>query len=332
MTSAPRVLLSCVGENRPDWFHKMENLVLSVRCFGGSLADMPVVVNVVDGVESSFVRSMHRLHAEVRSVDAVDRRRPTANKFRMLELASRDDFDVLLAVDCDVIMKGDVAGEVRPQTLRAVPGDRDPLPRETWRRMFELLELPLPERTCRMAVSGALTYPYFNSGVLFVPKELCSPLLQHWKQHLTWMLDRGAQQLAINRIRDQIPLTAALVSGAFEVDALPVNLNLSVTSPRVAKPYRHQWGPPFILHYHRLIGADGFLLASPNGRINSDLDEFNRVRSEALEVPYFGLGTVGLKQRGSAWLRTQGWYPGLRGRRGPARRRGRAENRKRSTD
>ncbi|MDP8961636.1 MAG: hypothetical protein M3N32_08490 [Actinomycetota bacterium] len=320
MISAPRVLLSCVGENQPDWFQKMENLVLSVRRFGGSLADMPIVVNVVGGAESVLVRSMHRLDVEVRTVDAVDRRRPTANKFRMLELASRSDFDVLLAVDCDVIVKGDVAAEVTPQALRAAPADRDELSGEGWQRMFELLELPLPKKTCRMAVSGELTYPYFNSGVLFVPRELCLPLLEHWKRHLAWVLDGGAQLVGMKRIRDQFPLAAALVSAGLEVDALPVNLNLSASWPRIAKPYRHQWGPPFILHYHRLIGTDGFLLASPNGRINSELDEFNRARSEALGVPYSGLGTVPLKRRASAWLRTQRWYRGMGGKLRPVRR------------
>jgi len=72
-----RVLLSCVSENRPGWYDKVYNLVLSVRSFGGSLADEQVVVNFVDGADPEVARTLEGLGAEVRVVERFDVRNPT---------------------------------------------------------------------------------------------------------------------------------------------------------------------------------------------------------------------------------------------------------------
>ncbi len=309
------VLFSCVGENRPDWFAKMENLVLSIRRFGGALAQAPVVVNAVGGADVALVRAMERLAAEVRVVEPVDRRRPTSNKLRMFELAEDHDFEVLVAIDCDIVVMGDLAGEIRPDRLRAVPAGRDILSEETWRRLYELLDVELPAKSCTTVVSGQRTFPYFNSGVLFTPRRLCAALREHWGRHLDWLLGPGLAELGLDRLRkDQIPLSAALATAGLEVEPLPVNCNLSVTAARFAKPYRQQWGPPFLLHYHRLIDADGFLLASPNRRINHHLDEFNRARARHLDLAYAGLGTVPLRRRVRALMKDQPGYDWVRSR------------------
>lgn len=340
-----RVLFSCVGENRPDWFVKMENLVLSLRTFGGSLSDAPFVVNVVSGADPSFVESMARLDAAVRVVEPVDRRRPTSNKLRMFELAGSTaapvggtasapasgggdraipappEFDVLVAMDCDMVVKGDIAPFVSPDRLRAVPAGRDLLSDETWRTLYRLLDLPLPARDCTTVVSGQRTYPYFNSGVLFVPRAVCEPLRAAWLAHMEWIMGPGLDQLGMDRLRkDQIPLSAALASAGLTVEPLPVNLNLSVTAARFAPPYRHQWGPPFLLHYHRLIDERGFLLASPAGRVNPELDDFNRARARLLGLPYDGLDPVPLARRARALLKDQpAWRWARRGARRAAR-------------
>ena len=304
MTSSARALFSCVGENRPEWFPKIENLVLSLRRFGGPLSEAPVVVNMIDGVEPPLASALERLDAEVRIVHTVDPRRLTANKLRMLELAESHHFDVLVMLDCDMIVKGDFAEEVRPGRVRAVPAGRDILDAARWQRLFALREVPLPDRTCVTSVTGQRTYPYFNSGVLFVPRELCGVLREHWLGHLRWILDSGVAALGMDRLRkDQIPLAVALASARLAVDPLPVNLNLSVTPARFARPYRHQWGPPFVLHYHRLIDDAGFLRASPNGRINPHLDEFNRARARHLDLAYTGLEPVPLARRVRAELK-----------------------------
>lgn len=112
-------------------------------------------------------------------------------------------------------------------------------------------------------------------------------------------------------VKDPVPLAAALASGRFEVDPLPLSLNFSASWTRFAKGYRHQFGPPFVLHYHRSIDEDGFLLPSPN-KINEELDEFNRVRSQVLKDFLSRFGSVSMKRRLSRASSGQRWYrPGI---------------------
>src|SRR5918992_4130909 len=96
-----RPLFSCVTENGKSWFVKVQNLVLSIREFGGSLASAPIVVNFVEGVDHAYERWLATFDADVRVVEPVDPVVRYANKLRMLELGEKDDFDILVALDCD---------------------------------------------------------------------------------------------------------------------------------------------------------------------------------------------------------------------------------------
>lgn len=313
MTTMKPVLISCVGENRSEWFLGMENLVLSIRRFGGTLAEAPFVANVVGGANPEFVDRMKHLDAEVRVVEPVDRRRPSSNKLRMLELPDTHDFEVLIALDCDVVVIGDLASEVKPGALRAVPAGRDVTTAQTWQNLYRAIGIDPPDKDCLTVVSGQRTYPYFNSGVMFVPREVCSPLLEQWRRHLDWILGPGLAELGLTRLRkDQIPLAAALASAGLRIDPLPVNCNLSVTAAQPARAFRHQWGPPFVLHYHKLISDDGFLLPSPNPRINPLLNQFNRMRADELGLAYAKLGAAPLAGRIKAVLRDKPGYPLVR--------------------
>lgn len=319
IAATPRVLFSCVGEDRPDWHQKMGNLVLSIRRFGGALAQAPVVVNVVGSAERGFVERMDRLDALVQVVQPVDAGRPTFNKLRMLEL-TQPDFDVLVALDCDLILRGDITAELRPDELRAVPAGRSHLPARAWQRLYERRQLALPPKATVMAVSGEMTYPYFNSGVVFVPRSSCSLLRRHWHLQREWVrTPPGVEFTGEQAGKDQVPFALALASSGVSVRALPVNLNLSVTRLRPAKPYRRQWGPPFFFHYHRLTDARGFLLPSPNTRINTYLDEFNQARADHLGLAYAGLGRVPLRRQVGAVLDDKPGYRWARAVTRPAR-------------
>ena len=308
-----RALFACVGENRPDWFRKIHNLVLSVRTFGGSLADAPFVVHLVGGADDEHRTALEALGAEVRVVEPVDPRLVNANKLRMFELADRDDFDVLVGLDCDVVVMGDLAPELDPVALRALPAGQTHLADEGWERLYAALGVPLPAKDVVTTVSGERTYPYLNSGVLFVPRAQCGPLGEHWRRHLSWLLDGAADELGLGRIkRDQIPFACALATTGIPVRPLPVNLNLSTVQPRYADAYRHQWGPPFVFHYHRAIDEHGFLQPTLHREVNTWLDRFNRARAEATGLAYAGLPPLPLATRLKALARKRSWYRPLR--------------------
>ena len=296
-----KVLVSCVGEDRAGWHTKIENLVLSIRRFGGSMREAPIVVNVVNSAERRFRERLNELDAEIRLVERVDPRAPSSNKLRMLELPSSHDFDVLVALDCDLIAMGDFTPEVaETSSLRAAPAIHDPLPAGSWELMYRELGLNLPEKRHIMTVSGQTTYPYFNSGVMFVARECCELLHESWDRERNRLLDLNAKYPGLlgSKVRgDQPALACALQSAGLKVDPLPINLNLSTRVRSFSKEYGHQWGPPFIFHYHDWIDPGGFLMKSPNRKINSFLDEFNRFRAEATGSPYTCLPRPSISRR-----------------------------------
>jgi hypothetical protein len=295
-----QVIVSCTGENEPGWHTRMENLVLSVRAFGGSLSDASFVVNVVGGAASSFVSRMGALGAEVRVVDAVDPRVPASNKMRMLELASSRRFDVLVALDCDVVVMGDLGPELTGADVRLCPDSQSHLPNANWERIYDSGGLARPEKSCVMAVTGRRTYPYYNGGVLFVSHEACLPLLEHWSQQRERLLALEASEPGVLRTKrrgDQPSLPCALAAAHLDVDPLPINLNLSTRVSRFSRAYRDQWGPPFIFHYHDRIDPHGFLMWSPNPRVTEHLEEFNQRRAEVLGLRYPGMVKPPLRKR-----------------------------------
>lgn len=300
--TTPKALLACVGENLPEWHTMMENLVLSVRLFGGSLADIPIVVNVVGSADPGFVEAMERWQARVRIVDPMDPHQPmsTRNKLRMFELAATEDFDVLLALDCDLIVMGDLAPALSTTAVRAIPAIQNQLSDEAWERVYDHLDLPRPQRRMVMAITGERTYPYVNGGVLFVPHQACLPLLDRWGWARDKILEIEAAEPGFMCGRthsDQYSLPGAIAAAGFEIDLLPLNYNLRTQTTRFAKEYKGQWGPPCIYHYHGEIDAAGFLTWTPRLEVRAGLEKFNRRRAETLKLPYHGLAEPPLAKR-----------------------------------
>lgn len=314
MPPTPKALLGLVGENLPEWHTMMENLVLSVRHFGGSLAEMPIAVNVVGDADPAFVRSMDRWRATVRVVDPMDPETPRSikNKLRVFELAATEDFDVLLALDCDAIVMGDLASVMSTTAVRAVPAIQNQLSEESWERVYDHLGLPRPEQRMVMAITGQRTYPYVNGGVLFVPRQACLPLLDRWQWARDKILELEAEEpgfLCGRTFSDQYSLPAAVAAAGFDIDLLPVNYNLRTQTTRYAAEYDGQWGPPCIYHYHGEIDAAGFLRWAPRPEIRPFLDEFNRRRAEALRLPYVGLAQPPVAKRVKAMVHSTSLLP-----------------------
>jgi hypothetical protein len=304
---ASRILLSCVSENRPGWYDKVYNLVLSVRSFGGSLANERVVVNFVDGADPGAAAELEGLGAEVRVVERFDVRNPYANKLRMLELGKELDFDVLVALDCDAIVTGDFRDQVPADRVAAKPADLDRLTDAEWLRLFEALGVAVPAKSVVATVTGEPMYPYFNSGVMTVPRERCLDLLRGWSHFSDRVLELFDRRPAVIPKRwqfhsGQYSLACALIDGGFPVQPLPVTMNFP-THLRVHGPMLAGHGQPRIIQYHKGIDRDGFLLRDRVDLLDPYLDRFNRARAAALRLPYPGLGRVPLSMRAKrlAW-------------------------------
>jgi hypothetical protein len=305
-------LVSCVAENGDGWYREAHNLVLSIRRFGGSLSEAPVVVNFVDSVERRFAAGLAELDAEVRVVPRFDPRTPASNKLRMLELAATHDFDILLAIDTDTLVVGDVSRYADGDAVAIKPENRDPYPARCWRDLFAALDIPEPSRSLVTTSTAQVTYPYYNSGVLFVPRARCDELLASWTRRVFDVLDLYERRPDIvpapqRHWTNQLALAVAVIGDGIPVAPLPVAANLS-TTVAVHPLFAHEVTPPFVLHYHNEMDAAGFVFRSRNPLLNPLIDAFNRHLAETGGLEYAGLPAPPLARRVLRRLDGQPWY------------------------
>jgi hypothetical protein len=305
-------LVACVAENSDPWYREVQNLVLSVRCFGGGLAGAPVVVNFVDDVDPRYEKGLADLDAEVRVVARFDARSPASNKLRMLELAETHEFDLLLAIDTDTLVVGDVGAYGDPSAVAVKPENLDPYPAGAWRALYAHLGIPEPSRSQVTTSTGQVSHPYYNSGVLFVPRHQCRPLLAAWARRVADVLAvyEDRPDIVPPRQRhwtNQLALALAVVGDCLPVTPLPVAANLS-TTVRVHPLFAHQVTPPFVLHYHNEIDGRGFVLRSRIAALNPMIDTVNRARAEAFGPRYDGLPSPPAVRRALRRIEGQGWY------------------------
>jgi hypothetical protein len=269
-------------------------------------------VSFVEAVEAQYEAGLAALGAETQVVARFDPRSPASNKLRMLELAGTHDFDVLLAIDTDTIVVGDVSRYADAGAVAIKPENRDPYPLGCWRELFRALGIPEPSRSTVMTSTAQITYPYFNSGVLFVPRAWCQPLLESWSKRVHDVLEIYAQRPEIvpppeRHWTNQLSLALAVIGEGIPVTPLPVAANLS-TTVRVDPLFAHQVSPPFVLHYHNEMDAEGFIYRSRNRRLNPALDTFNRARADALGLAYSGLPDPPLVRRLLRQVEGRPWY------------------------
>jgi hypothetical protein len=307
----PRPLFSCIAENDGAWTEKVASLILSLRTFGGSVADAPFVVNVVGDVSSTFAARVAELGAETRIVTRSAEGVPPTIKVEMLELVDEYDFDVLVALDCDVIVTGDIAPFLSSSTVRAALEGRDTtFSGDDWDSIYEAMRVDPGPRDRVLSSSGALSYPYYNTGVVMVPATMCRQLARSWREHIRsferWC-EHDDKPFRVRWWADQVGFAAAIASGDIALERLPVALNVH-SNLRVHRSYLNELKAPFVIHYHQQYDDKGFLLACREARLDPYIDSFNLARAEHLGLGYPGLQRPSLARRAQTAARDNDWY------------------------
>jgi hypothetical protein len=308
--SGPRILLSCVCENERRFHDRVLLLLATARRLGGRLAYSPVVVNVVGAADAGFVRRVVQLGAEVRIVPrSATGRPPHANKLRMLELGGRSDFDVLLAVDCDIAVARDPTPLISSEAISVVPADTDPLRTAQWREMLAGLGIAQPELSVRATTTGRCMHPYFNSGVVAVPRRLCSPLLSSWSAALDevselWLGDAKVIPRSKRFFADQYALMAALARDG--VPWRPASRELNFPTHVSLNTGLVHGLRPALLHYHEEFDHRGFLFRPRCAVANAAADRVNRCHEDSAGLAYTGLRPRPLHSHANVRLRRLG--------------------------
>ena len=233
------------------------------------MANAILIANFVKSVDPAIKQSLEDMGVKVRIVDAFDCRGPTSNKIRMLE-TDEYDYDVFVALDCDTAVVQDFSSEINSQFFQALPVDVDILTIQQWQKFLSYLNWEVPPE--RFDSKKRTIFPYFNGGVLSIPKQYVKRLRKTWGEY-TLLLFKCCQDLWLDELTypthyfDEITLSLAVEKEKIPLKALTLEMNFSVESMnshfRAITPEKEIQPDnmlPFILHYHHKYDTDGLIM------------------------------------------------------------------------
>lgn len=266
-----RVLIAALAEDRQPYRREIEHLFRSARLRGGVLAHAQAAAFFVDHVDPSSAAHLADFGVSVHVVDAISATRPHANKIRLLETTG--DWDFLVALDTDTVVVGDFSAHVRGDEIAAKPADWSPLRVPQWDHLFRHFGLTMPDTRYSTSFHGMKIPPYFNSGVLIVPRKHVRALHDAWLFYvllLEDMHDLVPEVGAHAFFTDQIALSLALVSAGLPYRDLPLEMNFPTH-----RPICHACEPglraPHIIHHHHRVFPDGRLMPCDYENVNATL-------------------------------------------------------------
>ena len=270
-----RVLVATVAEDREPFASETVYLFRTLDHFGGDLRRARRVAYFVGSAESPAVGRLTELGVTVKVVDPVDARTPYANKLRMLDAS--EDCDYLVALDTDVVVTRDFSVFLQGASVAAKPAGRIRLTLEQWVRVFDYFGLQLPRARYLTTARLDETIPYFNDGVVFVPKEHVGRLATEWRSFVRKVVDAYPELPDVAEhpvFITEFSLALALASARLPFRALPLALNFP-TDRRVHPALEPRSTSPYILHHHHRLSPAGELLFCHYEEVNAVIAEVN---------------------------------------------------------
>jgi hypothetical protein len=276
---AARLCVACAATDAPESVERAFWLAFSIRQFGQAMATCPVVAWVAAGSNPSGTSDLEALGVTVREVES------HAQKLRMLENLG-PECDVLLVLDCDLLVMGDVRPLVSTQALGAMVDWDAGLTDEQWRSIQVGLGLHF-EKTALDPLRGRPAWPYFHIGVLTVPRALARQLLVAWNDALGALhslFEEDPALAAVKNDAEQIALALAVRAASIPVVPLPPSLNCDTGGfpDGLAAPLE----APFVLRYGNNVDSRGLLRRSGNRVVDREIHRFNLARAAEERLGY----------------------------------------------
>ena len=136
--------------------------------------------------------------------------------------------------------------------------------------------LTVPRQRYLTSVPRDKTIPYFNSGVVVIPKQFVESLSKAWD----WFVRNISEAYSVCPdiaahafYTDQFALSLALKKEKIPHQVLPIGMNFPLHVP-VHSTFRSQEISPYILHHHHRLSHEGVLSCSDQS-INEAINRVN---------------------------------------------------------
>jgi len=245
-----QILISTQGPNRAPYTLEIEYLFKSINLYGGKLAKAQKIACFSEPIDSKTENELKNLGVKIKIVNDIDQRCLFANKIQNLELFDYENIEFLIALDTDVVITKDFSEFLDQSKVSAKPVDQDPLSLEDWKTLFDFFGLKVPKERYLTHFTLQETIPYFNSGVLLVPKKFIKTLYETWKKYVQRLLSSYDDLSKIKKhsfFTDQFALSLALTDAGIPHNALPLEMNFP-THIDVHKDWNPNIINPYLLH------------------------------------------------------------------------------------
>jgi len=272
-----RVLVICQGSSKEPFLEESEFLFKSLIRYGGTLAESKKIACFSEPVSADNIQRFSDLGVKIRIVQDIDKKYPIANKIQNLSIYEEEDFDFLVSLDTDIIIARDFSSFLDESKVGVKPADQDPLSLEMWKQLFGHFGFDVPKERYLTSFYMKETIPYFNSGVLLIPKKYVSKLYYTWKLYVQKLLNsyNVLQEIGKHYFHtDQFALSLALEDAKIPHNALPLEMNFPTHYVVHEKTNPENLTPYLIHHHHRF--SDGKMLHCSYPNINRLIDEINQ--------------------------------------------------------
>ena len=282
MLDTSKILIATQCTPIEPWKSEVLRLFKSLNSFGGNLAQAKKVVCFSESIDENFKNELEELDVKIIFIESLDTRYAYANKIQMLQI--KENYDVLIALDTDIVITGDFSNYINKNTISTKIVDTDPLGLENWEKLFAFFKLDIPSNRFQTCITNDTTIPWFNSGVLFIPKKFSLQLYESWIKYNKKLLDNYYSLDFVSKnslthdhkfaFTDQYALALAIHEIKLPYNLLPLELNFS-THHIIHESFQPEKIFPLLLHYHHLVSKNGNLLHCKYEKTNALIDKIN---------------------------------------------------------
>jgi hypothetical protein len=281
LVTPERVVVATVAEDREPYASEVVYLFKTLQHLGGRLSRARRVAYFLESADFPGISRLADLGVTIKVVERVDARCPYSNKVRMFDDA--EECDYLVALDTDVVITRDFSLYLQGSSVAAKPAGRIRLSLDQWRKVFDYFGLDIPQARYFTTARIDETIPYFNAGILIVPKQHVPTLRTEWQSFTRRLLDAYPELPDVAEhpvFVDEFALTLALVSAKLPFRALPLSMNFP-TDRRVDPLLEPSRVSPYMLHHHHRVSPPGEMQPCAYDEINAVIAQVN----ECLRLP-----------------------------------------------
>lgn len=184
-----QVTVATTVDDRPPYPDEVVLLFASLERFGGAARRARRRAYCIGDVSARLERQLADLGVEVRVREPIRDGLRFANKLRMFDPRDNEDTALLVALDTDVVVAGDLSEYLDTTVVQARQVDSDRLTFALWERLFARFGVPLPHVRLPTNASAGWTHAYFNTGVVLVPGWLLADVHARWLHFVDAIVD-----------------------------------------------------------------------------------------------------------------------------------------------